>query len=147
MKIRGEASVEREREVVFERMLDPAILARCLPGCEKMEQIAPGAYRVTVKIGIGAVKGTFQADVALSDLEPPESYTMTLEGKSPVGHARGSASICLAAAVDGVTGITYEGDARISGTIAAVGQRLLGATANKMARTFFQRMASEIGPG
>ena len=143
MKVSGEARVTGPPAAVFERLQEPELLARCIPGCEAMTRKGPGVYEAVVKVGIGSVKGTFKATVTLSDLDPPNGYSMGLEGKSPVGHAKGTAGVALAEVPEG-TLLTYDGDARVSGLIAAVGQRLLGITANKMAREFFERVRGEL---
>ena len=143
MKLEGSAQVAGTREALYERLLDPAFLARCIPGCESLERVAEDTYDITVNAGVGPVKGSFRGQVRLTDQAPPEGYLMNVSGKSPVGHAEGSARLRLAEHEGGVR-ITYEGEARVSGLIASVGGRLVGAAAKKVAAQFFDKVAEEV---
>src|SRR5260370_42177601 len=80
MKIEGSADIPTARDKVWAAFLDPTILAQALPGCEKLEAIGPNEYKATMKVGVAAIKGTFEGKVKLSDLEPPHRYRMAVEG-------------------------------------------------------------------
>ena len=139
MKIEGSSDIPAPRERVWAAFLDPALLARALPGCEGLEAIGPGEYKAKMKIGVAAIKGTFEGKVRLYDLEPPNRYKMALEGSGGPGFVRGEASMELADA-DGGTRVTYSADAQVGGLIASVGQRMLGGVSKMMLDQFFTRM-------
>src|SRR5258706_13195586 len=80
MKVEGTGDIPAAREKVWAAFLDPAILAQAMPGCEKLEAIGPNEYKATMKVGVAAIKGTFDGKVKLSDLEPPHRYRMAVEG-------------------------------------------------------------------
>ena len=121
------------------RSLDPEILAQALPGCEKLEAIGPNEYKATMKIGVAAIKGTFEGKVKLSDLEPPNRYRMAVEGSGGPGFVRGAAGMQLSD-VDGGTKVSYDADVQVGGLIASVGQRMLGGVTKMMLDQFFTRM-------
>jgi hypothetical protein len=139
VKIEGSSDIPAPRERVWAAFLDPALLARALPGCEGLEAIGPGEYKAKMKIGVAAIKGTFEGKVRLYDLEPPNRYKMALEGSGGPGFVRGEASMELADA-DGGTRVTYSADAQVGGLIASVGQRMLGGVSKMMLDQFFTRM-------
>ncbi len=139
MKIEGSSDIPAPRERVWAAFLDPAILARALPGCEGLEAIGTGEYKAKMKIGVAAIKGTFEGKVRLFDLEPPNRYKMALEGSGGPGFVRGEASMELSD-VDGGTRVTYSADAQVGGLIASVGQRMLGGVSKMMLDQFFTRM-------
>src|SRR5260370_12684736 len=85
MKIEGSADIPAARDKVWAAFLDPTILAQALPGCEKLEAIGPNEYKATMKVGVAAIKGTFEGKVKLSDLEPPHRYRMAVEGSGGPG--------------------------------------------------------------
>lgn len=148
MKLDGSTTVAQRAADVFDRLLDPDFLARCIPGCERMERREDGSYEAVVKAGVGAIKGSFRGVVTLSEVVSPESYRMSLSGKSTVGFVEGSALIRLEADAEGEgerTWIHYDGEARVSGVIASVGGRLVDAAARKVCRQFFERLAQEVG--
>jgi carbon monoxide dehydrogenase subunit G len=139
MKIEGAADIPAPRDKVWAAFLDPEILAQALPGCEKLEAIGPNEYKATMKIGVAAIKGTFEGKVKLSDLEPPNRYRMAVEGSGGPGFVRGAAGMQLSD-VDGGTRVSYDADVQVGGLIASVGQRMLGGVTKMMLDQFFTRM-------
>jgi carbon monoxide dehydrogenase subunit G len=139
MKIEGAADIPAPRDKVWAAFLDPEILAQALPGCEKLEAIGPNEYKATMKIGVAAIKGTFEGKVKLSDLEPPNRYRMAVEGSGGPGFVRGAAGMQLSD-VDGGTKVSYDADVQVGGLIASVGQRMLGGVTKMMLDQFFTKM-------
>jgi carbon monoxide dehydrogenase subunit G len=92
-----------------------------------------------MKIGVGAVKGTFEGKVRLSDKKPPDSYRLAVEGSGGPGFIRGDTVITLSDA-DGGTRVSFSADVQVGGLIAGVGQRMLGGVSKMMADQFFNRM-------
>jgi carbon monoxide dehydrogenase subunit G len=116
------------------------VLKQAIPGCEKLEAVGDGEYKATMKIGVAAVKGTFEGKVRLFDLKPPESYRMAVEGSGGPGFIRGETQITLSDA-EGGTRVSYTADVQVGGLIAGVGQRMLGGVSKMMADQFFNRMS------
>ena len=140
MKLEGSYSVPASRQTVWEAFLDPARLRQAIPGCEKLEEIAPDEYKATMKVGVGGVKGTFEGKVKLVDKKPPESYKMAVEGSGGPGFIRGDTLITLSDAEGGGTRVAYSADVQVGGLIASVGQRMLGGVAKMLADKFFGKM-------
>ena len=139
MKIEGSADIPAARDKVWAAFLDPTILAQALPGCEKLEAIGPNEYKATMKVGVAAIKGTFEGKVKLSDLEPPNRYRMAVEGSGGPGFVRGEAGMQMSD-VDGGTKVSYDADVQVGGLIASVGQRMLGGVTKMMLDQFFTKM-------
>ena len=139
MKIEGSADIPAPRDKVWAAFLDPDVLAQALPGCEKLEAIGPNEYKATMKVGVAAIKGTFEGKVKLSDLEPPNRYRMAVEGSGGPGFVRGAAGMQMSD-VDGGTKVSYDADVQVGGLIASVGQRMLGGVTKMMLDQFFTRM-------
>jgi len=131
------------REKVWETLLDPAVLARVLPGVEKFEPFGPDKYAVQVKLGVPSVKGTYTGKVEIVDKQPPSSYRLRGEGKGTPGWARGEALMTLVADGNGTT-VSAKANAVIGGTIAGVGQRMMEGIAKAMAREFFASIDREL---
>ncbi|HET8577834.1 MAG TPA: carbon monoxide dehydrogenase subunit G [Methylomirabilota bacterium] len=146
MKIEGSAEIPATRERVWKAFLDPATLAQALPGCERLDAIGEGEFRATMKVGVAAIKGTFEGKVRLSDLEPPNRYRMVVEGSGSPGFVRGEASMELSDA-DGGTRVAYSADVQVGGLIASVGQRMLGGVSRMMLDQFFSRMTEILASG
>lgn len=143
MKITGTHEIPAPREVVYQAMIDPAILQRCIPGCESLEQTAESTYVATMKAGVGPVKGKFMGHVRLEDMQPPTHYRMIVDGKGAPGFVKGTGKFNLEER-NGGTAIAYEGEMKVGGVIASVGQRMIEAAAKMLAGQFFNALANEI---
>ncbi len=141
MKIEGANEIPASQDKVWAAFLDPATLARAIPGCEGLEEIGPGEYKAVMKVGVAAIKGTFEGKVKLMDLEPPNRYRMSVEGKGGPGFVKGEAAMSLSAVDPGTTRVSYDADVQVGGLIASVGQLMLGGVSKMMLDQFFTRMS------
>jgi carbon monoxide dehydrogenase subunit G len=146
MKIEGAHDVPAPRQRVWEAFLDPALLRQAIPGCEKLEAIGPDEYKATMKVGVAAVKGTFEGKVRITDQQPPESYRLHVEGSGGPGFVRGETLITLTDLDGGATRVSYSADVQVGGLIAGVGQRMLGGVSKMMADQFFGGMSRLLQP-
>lgn len=145
MEMTGEYQIPASPERVWEALNDAEILKACIPGCQSLEMISDTEMTATVVAKVGPVKATFTGTVTLSDLNPPESYTISGEGKGGVaGFAKGGADVNLTPTDDG-TLLTYTAKAQVGGKLAQLGSRLVDATAKKMANEFFGKFAEILG--
>ena len=143
MKIEGTHEIPAPRDVVFQSLTNSQILQRCIPGCESLEKTADNSYVATMKAGVGAIKGTFKGTVRLEDMQPPTHYRMIVEGKGGPGFVKGTGDFDLAEH-NGGTLIAYQGEMKVGGVIAGVGQRMIEAAAKMLAAQFFNRLANEV---
>ena len=143
MKFAATYTVPAARDKVFTMITDPAVLQRCIAGCEKMERTSEDNYNAHLKIGVAGLKGSYIGKVQLQDKRPPESYTLFMEGKGGPGFVKGNGRIQLVEK-DGHTEILCEAEAQVGGMIAAIGSRLVEAVGKKMMDDFFKRFADEI---
>jgi carbon monoxide dehydrogenase subunit G len=142
MKIEGTHQLNAPRDRVYQALVDPEVLQRCIPGCERLEKTAENTYSATIRAGIGAIKGIFKGTVRLEDMRPPEHYRIVVEGKGGPGFVKGSGDLDLETQGEG-TLIKYMGDLQVGGTIASVGQRMIQGTAKMMASQFFTALEAE----
>ncbi len=142
MKIEGTHELHARRERVYQTLIDPAVLQRCIPGCEQLERTGENQYSATLKASVGTVKGVFVGAVHLEDMHPPARYRMTVSGKGQPGFLKGSGDLELEEG-DGVTTIRYSGDVQVGGTLASVGQRMVLGAAKMMATQFFTAIEAE----
>lgn len=131
------------REKVFAALVDPAVLRACIEGCEELVSTGPETYAAKLKVGVGAIKGTFGGTVEVKDRKPPESLTILIEGKGGPGFVRSAATIRLAEK-DGGTELSADGEATVGGLIAAVGSRLVESLARKMIGEFFEKLGKHL---
>ncbi|MBE9556487.1 MAG: carbon monoxide dehydrogenase subunit G [Proteobacteria bacterium] len=147
MQMTGEYRISAPRQAVWDALNDPEMLKQCIPGCEEMIRTDDGGFEAKVTAKVGPVKAKFGGKVELSDIDPPNGYTISGQGTGgPAGFAKGGAKVALAE--DGnETILTYTVDASVGGKLAQIGSRLIDATAKKMAGDFFSKFAELVGEG
>jgi carbon monoxide dehydrogenase subunit G len=146
MTMQGEVSLPADRDTVWAALNDPIALKACIPGCQELEKVSDTEFQATAKISVGPVKATFKGSVNLTDLNPPDSYTIIGEGQGGVaGWAKGGAKVRLEDVEVG-TKLVYDVEANVGGKIAQLGGRLINGVAKKYADEFFANFAKILSP-
>lgn len=144
MKITGEQIIPAAPARVWQALNDPEVLRQSIPGCKSLEQTGENAFKATIETKIGPIKAVFNGDVQLSDLDPPNGYTLSGRGSAgSMGSAKGSARVRLTPDGGG-TKLTYDADADVTGKFAQLGSRLIQGTANLLAGQFFTRFSEAV---
>ncbi len=143
MRLEGDYTFAAPRDIVWDVLLDPQLLARVLPGCEGLDPLGNDQYKAVLKIQIGPVQGVFESTVRLLDINKPDSYRMDIDGKGAPGFVKGTGTVRLE--IQGPTTIMhYAGDAQVGGRIASVGQRLLDSSAKALVRQSLEGIAALV---
>ena len=145
MDMTGEYRIPASRETVWKALNDPDILKQCIPGCDEIDKKSDTEFSAKVTAKVGPVKAKFGGDVTLSELDPPNGYTISGQGTGgAAGFAKGGAKVALAE--DGSeTVLSYSVNATVGGKLAQIGSRLIDSTAKKMAGQFFAKFAEVVG--
>ncbi|MDA0997578.1 MAG: carbon monoxide dehydrogenase subunit G [Proteobacteria bacterium] len=147
MKLADEIRIAAPRDRVWAALNDIEVLKASIPGCEELTKDSDTQLSAVVQAKIGPVKAKFKGSVTLSDLNPPESYRISGEGKGgAAGFAKGSAAVTLTD--DGeATLLTYTVEAKVGGKLAQLGGRLIDGFARKLTDEFFNRFQLAVeGP-
>lgn len=121
---------------VWNLLIDPNVVASCLPGCDRLEPIGEDRYRASLTLTVAAISGEYTGTVAILDKQAPRSYRLVVEGTGKAGFVKGEASVELTEQ-DGSTIVNVKGQGQVGGLIARVGQRLLGSVSKMMMDRFF----------
>lgn len=142
MKVAGSYTLAVPQERAYALLQDPVVLARCMPGCERLEQIGLDEYAMKMKMVLASVSGLFDGKVRITDAEAPVKFRLNVDGTGKIGWMKGGGLLTLS--VNGAgTDVAYDGEVQVGGTIAAVGQRLMDTTAKMLIKRFFDKLASE----
>ena len=145
MDMTGEYRIPASREAVWKALNDIDVLKQCIPGCDEIEQKSDTEFSAKVTAKVGPVKAKFGGNVTMSDLDPPNGYTISGEGTGgAAGFAKGGAKVALTED-GGETVLTYTVNATVGGKLAQIGSRLIDSTAKKMAGQFFAKFAEVVG--
>jgi len=144
MDMTGEYRIPAPREAVWKALNDPDVLKQCIPGCDEIEKKSETEFAAKVTAKVGPVKAKFGGNVQLTDLDPPNGYTISGEGTGgAAGFAKGGAKVSLAED-GGETVLSYTVNATVGGKLAQIGSRLIDSTAKKMAGEFFSKFAEVV---
>ena len=148
MELKGETRIEATRQTVWDALCDPAILARCIDGVERLDAVGENRFEGALNAKVGPVKARFAGEVELTEMDPPNRYVLVGEGKGGVaGFAKGSAEVVLSDADGNATLLSYVAKAQVGGKLAQLGTRLIEGTAKGYATSFFERFKQEVeGP-
>ena len=144
MKLTDEVIIPVPRIKVWEALNDAELLRQCIPGCEEIVKKSDTEMEAKVTVKLGPVKASFKGAVTLSDLDPPNGYRISGEGKSMMGGAIGGANVRLEDVPEG-TKLTYDVDAQVTGKIASLAQRFIEPTARQLSGQFFETFARVAG--
>ena len=140
MKLEGEHIFNGPRESVWEMVRDPDVLSTAIPGVQSLNKLSDQEFEGEIHLKMGPVSGKFSGKVTVSNEVPPESCTLTAEGKGTPGFAKGIGNVTLIDQGDNTTLMKYDGDMQIGGMLASVGQRMMDSVSKSMIRTGFDVM-------
>lgn len=144
MDMTGERLIPASQEQTWDALNDPEVLKSCLPNCDELERLADNEYRVLMVVRIGPISAKFGGKLTLSDVSPPESYSIAFEGQGgAAGFCSGSAAVRLIPEPD-QTRLCYEVTAKVGGKLAQIGSRLVDAAARKLAEGFFLKFTEKV---
>lgn len=144
MDMTGEFRIPAPRDAVWRALNDPEVLKQCIPGCETVEKTSETEFVAKVTAAVGPVKAKFGGKVTLSDIDPPNGYTISGDGQGgAAGFAKGGAKVSLVEDAGG-TLLRYQVSAQVGGKLAQVGSRLIDGVSKKMAEEFFNRFAAQV---
>jgi carbon monoxide dehydrogenase subunit G len=145
MEMSGEQLIPAPQKVVWDALNDPEMLKASVPGCESIERTGDNEFLVQMVARVGPVSAKFKGKLTLSDVKPPDSYSIAFEGQGgPAGFAKGGAQVRLSSQGDG-TKLAYDVKASVGGKLAQIGSRLIDAAAKKVADDFFRNFNQKVG--
>ena len=139
MKVAGNYSLPVPKEKAYELLQDPVILAKCMPGTDRLDRIGDDQYEMKMKMVIAAISGSFDGKIRLADQNPPDSFRLIVEGSGKIGFMKGEGVLKLSSQSE-TTDVAFDGEVHIGGSIAAVGQRLLDSTSKMIIKKFFEKL-------
>ncbi len=143
MKIAGFYQVPAAGPRVYQALQDPAVLARSMPGCKRLERVGENEYEMQMNVVLSNISGLFAGKVRLADQAPPDSFRLVVDGSGKIGFLKGDGLLVLVGNGDS-TEVRYDGDVQAGGVIAGVGQRLLETTAKMIIKRFFERLSDAV---
>ena len=143
MQVQGSTIISAPRERVWALLQDPEVLARCVPGVTELIPSGEDQYNALLNVAVGPVKGKFQAKVTITDRQPPQQMTLSIDAKSPTGMVTATGTLKLLALENGTTQVDWEGEPKLRGMLATLAGRLIGGITQQQADVFFANLEKE----
>ncbi|WP_339706154.1 carbon monoxide dehydrogenase subunit G [uncultured Kriegella sp.] len=144
MKITGNYLLSANRDVLWKMLNDPKVLEKVTPGIKTLEAQGEDLYKAISEVKIGPVRGQFQGDLALKDKVEGESCSVVLDQKSKMGNVVAEIGMTLVQKEENQTEVQYTGEAKMSGMLARMGQRIMSGVVSTLSKQFFQAMEKEL---
>jgi len=144
MQLSGKNLVNASPSRVWDILMNTDTLARIVPGISKLEKTGENTYKTLLEIKMGPVNSSFQGDLQMEDIVAQKSYTLKVQQNSKIGNANAVIKISLAPAADNKTEVGFDGDVKLSGMLAALGQRLVGGVSDTLTKQFFSNLEREV---
>ena len=143
MKVEGSYTFDAPRARVWSVLLNPDALKSCIPGCDSMNPTGEDQYEVSMKVGVAAIRGSYKGNIRITEKNEPSSYQLLVEGRGGPGFVKGTAQIQLVDQGQS-TLVNVQGDGQVGGTVAGVGQRMLGGVAKMLMGQFFDCLKKQL---
>ena len=143
MKVQGTYKFEAPLEKIWSALQSPEVLSNCIPGCEKFDPEGENSYLLSMKIKVASVTGQYTGKVSIKDISFPDQYTMEVEGKGSGGTVKATGVLHFSES-NGLTTVNVEGEARVSGIVARVGQRIIGGASKMLMNQFFGCLTDKV---
>ncbi|NAS30438.1 carbon monoxide dehydrogenase [Flavobacteriaceae bacterium R38] len=144
MKINGKYDINASSDVIWKMILDPEVLEKITPGIKSLETTDTDTYKAVSEVKIGPVKGAFNGNLSIKDKKEKESCLLVIDQKSKIGNVVAEIGIKLAPSEETNTEIQYTGEAKLSGKLAVMGQRIMSGVVSTLSKQFFKALEKEI---
>ena len=144
MQLTGKHVVNALPSKIWEMLMDTDTLARIVPGISRLEKTGENKYKSIIEIKMGPVNSSFTGDLQMEDIKEPEGFTLKVQQNSKIGNANAAIKISLLPVNENNTEVSFDGDVKLSGMLAAMGQRLIGGVSNTLTKQFFSNMEKEL---
>ena len=144
MLLTGKHVVNAAPSKVWQLLMDTDTLARIVPGISKLEKNGDNSFISTISMKLGPVNSSFNGNLQMEDIEQEKGFTLKVQQNSKIGNANAAIKIVLTSSAESQTEVAFEGDVKLSGMLASMGQRLLGSVANTLSKQFFTNMEKEL---
>ncbi len=144
MQLAGKHIVNAPLSKVWDMLMNTDTLARIVPGISRLEKTGENTFKSILEIKMGPVNSSFTGDLQMEDIVPQSSYTLKVQQNSKIGNANAVIKISLAPSDNDRTEVGFDGDVKLSGMLAALGQRLVGGVSDSLTKQFFTNLEREV---
>ena len=144
MQLSGKHIINATPAKVWFMLMDTDTLAKIVPGITSLEKLGENSFKSILAVKLGPVSGSFTGNLQMEDVQEEKGFTLKVQQNSKIGNASAAIKIDLTPVVENKTEVAFDGDVKLSGMLASMGQRLIGSVADTLSKQFFKNMEKEI---
>ena len=144
MKINGKNTINASTNTIWDMIQNPEVLEKITPGVKSLEILENDTYKAISEVKIGPVKGSFEGNLSIKDKIENEACLLVIDQKSKIGNVVAEINMNLIPVEDLITEIQYTGEAKMSGKLAVMGQRIMSGVVSTLSKQFFTALEKEI---
>jgi hypothetical protein len=144
MQLTGKHVLNAPPSAVWNVLVDTDTLARIVPGITRLERIGDNSFKSILEIKIGPVSGSFTGNLQMEDIEEQKGFTLKVQQNSKIGNANAAIKIFLTPVAENQTEVAFDGDVKLSGLLATMGNRVIGGVSNTLTKQFFANLEKEL---
>jgi carbon monoxide dehydrogenase subunit G len=143
--LNGEVVLPAPPTNVYQVLTDPEGLLKTMPGLKSLTPDGPNRYRAVLEVGVAAVRGRYSGVMEITEADPPHHYRLKMNGQGPGAFVTIDMTVDIVDAPEkpGSSLLRHQGTAQVGGTMAGVGQRVMGGVASMILSQFFQAVGRE----
>ena len=146
MELKGRHTVNATPATLWNMLMDTNTLSRIVPGISRLEKTGDNSYKSILEIKMGPVSGSFTGSLEMENIEEQKGFTLNVQQNSSIGNANAAIKIELIPVKPDETEVAFDGDVKVTGLLASMGQRILGSAANVLTKQFFANLDKELTP-
>jgi len=143
MELKGRHTVNATPATLWNMLMDTDTLSRIVPGISRLEKTGDNSYKSVLEIKMGPVSGSFTGSLQMENIEEQKGFSLNVQQNSSIGNANAAIKIELIPVNPGETEVAFDGDVKVTGLLASMGQRILGSAANVLTKQFFANLDRE----
>ena len=144
MQLTGKHIVNALPSTVWEMLMDTDTLAQIVPGITRLEKTGDNKYKSILEIKLGPINSSFIGDLQMEEITEEKGFTLKVQQNNKIGNANAAIKISLLPVNEKQTEVAFDGDVKLSGMLAAMGQRLIGSVSNTLTKQFFSNLEKEL---
>ncbi|GAA4395440.1 hypothetical protein GCM10023187_02300 [Nibrella viscosa] len=144
MQLTGKQVLNAPPAKVWAMLMDTDTLAKIIPGITSLERVGDNAFVSKLQIKLGPVNGSFSGNLQLEDITEHKNFTLKVQQNSKIGNTNAAVKVDLTPVDDNQTEVAFDGDAKLTGILAGMGQRVIGGVANTLTKQFFSNLEKEL---
>lgn len=144
MELKGIHTVGATPVILWRMLMDTETLSKIIPGISSLEKTGANSFKSILEIRMGPVSASFSGDAQMEDIIEERKFTLKMQQTNKLGNANSIMSVELIPKNEAETEVVFEGELKITGLMASMGQKVLAGVANMLTKQFFANLDHEL---